>query len=478
MSESSPGPGSIKIVKFELRSPRQKETVPLSNLVNEINIYSDIRSPFMTANIMVSDATSLFTLYPITGEEYIDIEFKVDDSAFLFPFKKTFRISSITDIVTDKQPRLAMYRIRCYEPEAFNDWNKIVRKSYSNTNTSDMIKRIFDEYLKESDSPQLLASNSDGNRTIVIPSMRPAEAIKFLCRESYSVTYPASNFVFYSTTDGFHFTTIEELIATKKVQDKYSLQDKNHAMFQQRTIGNGGRGNASAPGKPKEWLKIINYKFLSHANMEKTLPAGGFDNTHYFLDIPAGVYDNMKYSYGADIEKFKRMDRNPGGDFIYKDSPYRSGDGSSHHRFTITNKVHDTEMPDMKYEMLHLRTGANALMEHIAIELTVPGDCTRMVGDMIRLAIPEYSSFDNTIEKENIFLSGDYLVTSVRHMFNSSNKGYSTIIQCMKNSLNQAPEYSDILQGRSTNTYNSEDAEETTNTTPSYPSTEEVQDRR
>lgn len=45
--------------------------------------------------------------------------------------------------------------------------------------------------------------------------------------------------------------------------------------------------------------------------------------------------------------------------------------------------------------------------------------------------IPEFSSLEDDKKKLNRFISGDYFITSVRHIYNH-NSGYRTVMECAK----------------------------------------------
>lgn len=450
--------GSIKITKFALSSA-QRKAVDISNIISEFNIYESIFQEFTTINCIIFETSSLFTLFPLTGDETLTVEFTVDDEAFKKPYKYTFRIVSITDATKPEEVRTIQYRLRGIAPESFNDITKRVRRSYPADNSngitiSEMATKIFDTYLKTGDNSKLTVSESEGKHTYVIPNYKPSEALKFLCREAKSSKYPSSNYLFYSNADGFYFKTFDELVSELNgIQvDRYFLTDKQLIEELQQigksslsageklpVLTTGGIQAAIYGEKPAPFRKIINYKFNKIFDIEEKIQLGGFDNTVFYVDLNKSLYQTEKYNYKKDYDKLKWVDK--GKVVNSQRSEMMNLKGDSHHRFIYVNKEDNSNVnKDQKQEFLHLQTASAAMMNYVNIDVTIPGDPGRRVGDHIEIAFPEYSRFEETKSLENIFVSGMYLVSSLRHTFNASTQGYTVTMQCLKNAYKNNPE--------------------------------------
>ena len=434
-------PGGITLEELTITATGsgKEVTTDISNIVEEINIFEHLQQPFMTMNLIISDATSLFTLLPIAGEEYINIKFSLPDPAFLKNFEKKFRVISIQEIEQTISVRQVRYRLRCILPEAFNDWTKRVRKSYSEMPISEMASKICTDYLGFSE--ELKSSETSGNRTIVIPNFSPVESLRFLAREAKSEKYTPSNYTFFSNGDGYFFKTLEELIEEKPT-DKYTIVEKN--FFKKGdpnyrdSDGPSGRTGTNIGTKPAEFLKVIDWSFKKIFDLEDNLRRGAFDSTLFVIDPVAQLFEKKTYSYTQDYDKFKRVDRNIGGKYIWKDGELANLEGDSLHSYIISNFGTDFENTDTKFENLHYKMAASAMLDYITCEVVIPGDCSRRAGDVIDIVFPEFSSFDNTISKENVFLAGTYLVTGLRHTYHPGMNGYKTIMQCVKNNYHRS----------------------------------------
>lgn len=186
-------------------------------------------------------------------------------------------------------------------------------------------------------------------------------------------------------------------------------------------------------------MKITSYKFLNIFDLENNLRRGSYDNTVYWIDPVVNRFGKETYNYKQDYNKFNRTDVN-GGKFVKDNGELSNLKGESNVKYIITNKESEKSTPDNKPEFLHYLAASVSMLDYVCLEITVPGDVTRRVGDIIEISFPEYSAFDNTIGKENNHLSGRYLVTSLRHFMNFHQKGgYAISMQCIKNNYKNNP---------------------------------------
>ena len=445
-------PGYVKIDEITISSPSSNKKLDISLTVQEFSVYEHLNKHFMTANIIVDDATSLFTLFPLTGEETVQISFSIPDPSFNKPFKYNFRIVGVQDISPTTKVRNVLYNINCVSPEAVNDWTKTISKSYANMKTSEVVEKVAKDYLGIQQN--LNISHSDDKRTFVIPNISPSETIKFLAKEAKSNQYKPSNYIFYANMDGYYFKTVEEIIEKNSNivngVDRYFLTEKNYIkgdFMAKEKVGPGGLDPLSLDGffegqkagKPFEFMKVDSYQIFKLFDLQDNLQRGAYDTTVMWIDPVQGVRGKQIYEYEKNYNEFKRVDKE-GGKFVKPNGQLSKLKGDTNFKFIITNKEHNKDTPDLKADFLHYLTASVAMLDYISLEIMVPGDCTRRVGDVVELILPEYSSFDNTIGELNNHLAGKYLVVSVRHFYNPQNKtGYSLVMQLVKNNYFKTP---------------------------------------
>jgi len=503
--------GSVKIKKMVMSSPHTNDSADISNLIVEFNFYESIFQPFPTGNLIILDASSLFTIFPLTGDETLDVDFEVDSPAFQKkPYKKKFRVASITNLTVEREVRTVQYRMHVVATEAPRDWQTHIRKSYANMPTSNMVKEIAKNFLGIS---EIEVDETEGKRTIVIPALRPTDAIKMLCRESKSPQYQESDFYFWGTADKYYFKALAGMYKPKEKLDVYTLVEKNKmgseaagssspqpspgtsvASATQEgtpvtatptaaagadgggtvnpTSGTGGTGTGAdgagtgtgttptqSAEKPKEWLKVNAYRFEKIFDLEEKVKQGAFDNEVITIDPAKSLYETTKWNFKTGWDKLKHIDEK-GGKPIFEKSELNNLQGKSHLRFIISNHDSEKQVPDLKYQILGQRAAAGALLGYVRLHITIPGDNTRRVGDLIDVTFPEFSRFEKTKEKENLYLAGTYFITAVRHAMSAgTGSQYITIMECVKNQFHTKPEQYQTLRDSGSNS----------STTPSTP---------
>jgi hypothetical protein len=426
--------GSILIDSITIQSDLGGDPLDLKAVVQEFSIYESLSSPFLTGDLLIADALSLTTILPIVGQETIHIKFKTPHDAVLKNIDVSFRVMSIENLHRIK-PRMAGYVIHLASIEYFVNLQTRIEQSYRQKTTSEMVQDIHKTYLQSQKT--LTASETQGQRTIVIPSMKPTRAIDFLIRESLSGTYKASNFVYFETCDGFQYVTIDELVSKRRtVIDKYWAAIKNWERpdtAPRDDAGTGAGGGAKQSSKPYEMLKFDHFEFIQLFNADRVGVKGGWENINYYVDPIFSEFTQQAYDYITNYSDIRHTSES-GGKFISQDNSFISAKSSVQNLF-ITNKSGSGVDKDQKFDYYHIMTGSLGLLDNVLVEVTIPGDTERRAGDMVNLQFPEFGATDDVQGKINKYVSGRFLVLGVRHIYNSS--GYSCIMQCAKNCYEQ-----------------------------------------
>ena len=478
MSESIQVNG-IQIDSITITATDGETKYNINDIVIEFNIYESSEQPFMTADFVITDAVALTTRIPIVGGEKVEVTFHTPvDGMKDKPFSKTFRVFAIKKFSVYNKARKADYILRCFDVEYFNDLTKKVQKSYADKPVSDMVADIAKEYLSISE----LKTNSptDGMPTIVVPNLNPSEAIlSLLCRYAKSKEYgEVSNYTFFSSQDGYHFTSYEDMIDLKKKGsdyqiDKYTFTEKNLLSRSNVTlspeVGAETKQNTPTPDppsesarrqkskKPEEFLRIDDFEFVNKMDVEKALSAGMFDNVIYYINPTVRSYQRKIFNYLKEFEKMKHLflQTNVGKGFPIvgeSNEEFANLKGDSKHIYLLTNEGNQHGNPivdDKRYEFSGFRNASISMLNSVIVNLYIPGDNTRKVGDIIEIVFPEYGATDDILGEVDRFVSGAYLVTAVRHLHNIEG-GYTCILRCQKNCFEES------VEKRLTNSYNSQ----------------------
>jgi hypothetical protein len=374
------------------------------------------------------------------------------------PFVKTFRVFSIKKLDVSKKARNANYVLRCYDPEYFNNITTKIQKSYSNMPVSEMVEKICQEFLQIK-SDKIETDKTEGKPTLVIPNMAPDIAIReLLSRYAKSQKYPdISNYMFYSTQKGYKFKCLEDLIdkenrSSEYIIDKYTLREKDITIKstaieleeRKKTIekkvneplsSNELKDLLTPTRKPEAFLRISDFEIVNKMDLENAIMDGVLDNSLQIINPNISLYETKTYNYSKDFEKFKHTAISRGYKIVEDDTNYSSLKGKSKQYFLFSNKGErdiDQDKEDPRHSFYNKQRASFAMLNSVILNLTVPGDNTRQVGDLIELSLPEYGGTDDVLREVDKFISGYYLVTAVRNIYNTK-QGYTTIMRCMKN---------------------------------------------
>lgn len=502
MTNSIVEPGTLTINKLKLKSLSTGEIMDIIPIVKEFSLYESL-DHYPTMDIVIEDALSLITTFPIIGEEVIQVDLSIPDIAFVKHIETEFRVVGVTDFYRGKQTRNSVYILRCISKETFKDLISRVRKAYPDQSVSNMVKSVYEDYLKDEyssgmSSPEIIVSESDDNRTIVIPSMRPIEAIKFLSREAKSDSYAPSNYILFKTFDNFYFKTFEEIINGtelgslggiglevytgsyvknspdpknpnniqknwsvkssgnpdySKLEDSQLLdrlekleQNKNKSASEQisdilgETFTNvGGVERSQNSGKPIDWQQMIDYRIHTIFDLEKSIPAGAFDNTVYSINPSIQYLNKEVFSYTEDNGKLKRISTDESASLILKDGTLSTLKGDSSISYIPTDFGSQIGQYDPKKDFLHLLKASNGLLSQIVVDVVLYGDTDRRIGETIALNFPEFSSTEDRIGDVHKVLGGNYVIVSAKHTYNYE-QGYQMHLRCVKNTYNIDPQ--------------------------------------
>ncbi len=434
MAEQKFPAGSIFIDSITIQSDLGGDPFDLKAVIQEFSIYESLSSPFLTGDLVIADALSLTTILPIVGQETIHIKFKTPHDSVLKEIDVTFRIMSVENMHRMK-PRMAGYIIHLASAEYFVNLQTRIEQSYRQKTTSEMVQDIHKSHLQSQKT--LTASETEGQRTIVIPSMKPTRAIDFLIRESMSASFKSSNFVYFENCDGFQYVTIDELISKRRtVIDKYwaTIKDWERPESSPRDdAGTGAGGGAKQSTKPYEMLKFDHFEFIQLFNADRVGVKGGWENTSFYIDPIYSEYTSFSYDYITNYSDLKHTSESA-GKFISPDNTFVSSKSSNQSMF-MTNKSGSGVDKDQKPDYFHIMTGSMGLLDNVLVEITIPGDTERRAGDVVNLQFPEFGATDDIEGKINRYVSGRYLVIGIRHIYNGS--GYACVMQCAKNCYDQ-----------------------------------------
>lgn len=277
--------------------------IDIKNIYGEINIFDTMFLSVMSGNIVINDAIGLSSKLLFDGSESLLITVKKDKDSDILTFKKAFRIYKQTERQSNK-PGLESYLLHFTSDELMYSDQQRINQSYE-TNYSKIVERILVDYLKVSENN--LGGTyefSSGIQKIVIPNLRPLEAIEWCAKRALD-SKQSPNFMFFQNVAGFNFATLSTLLTQPAILD-VTYETKN--VKGENPFGNMGGARS---------LEVVSM----NDNIERTrsgVNAGkfiGFDpvtRTISTKNISYGDhYSNMKH--GNDTPNYTQIQNRDGG---------------------------------------------------------------------------------------------------------------------------------------------------------------------
>jgi hypothetical protein len=198
--------------------------IDIKNIYAEINIFDTLFLSVMSGNILINDSVGISSKLLFDGSESILISIKKDKDSDILDFKKAFRIYKQTERNSER-PGMESYLLHFTSDELLYSDQQRINQSYEN-NYSKIIESILVDYLKV---PQNNLGGtyefSSGIQKVVIPNLRPLEAIEWCAKRALD-SNQSPNFMFFQNVAGFNFATLSSLLTQPAVLD-ISYETKN-----------------------------------------------------------------------------------------------------------------------------------------------------------------------------------------------------------------------------------------------------------
>lgn len=411
------------------------------NMVVELNYFEDLFGNAISGNLILNDSSGMLNVMGFCGNEYLILAFGkpgLDTNKI----SKTFRIFGVSNrsLVKDQNENYILNF--CSEENVLSEQYKI-SKSYPNKKISEIVSDIVINQLgtkPDKFKPENL-EETRGVRDIIIPNLKPFEAINWLSTHaiSSSAKNTGSTYLFYENYNGFNFKSLQSLYGGK-VYKVYKYEPKN----------------TNDPNDPRvqnldaEMVNVFSFEHLSNFHFIDSTNSGAFANRLISVDPLRQNYSVTDYDYFKETAKKETwVNRlNPG--FLISNAKNRKGDtanttfnavvktvttNTGQSTFSNYIRANQPGIKDVNIEStVPVRTAELAQLNTVRFKISVPGDPLLTVGMVIEFLLPELRTLENGQRMWDHYYSGRFLITAVRHVFNQENK-YTTMLEISKESL-------------------------------------------
>lgn len=406
-----------------------------SGLFSTFVIREDIFSPYMTAQIQVTDTDGLFydqtgTRAYINGGEKVSINIETEDSGRTNENFDGFYVDTTTPIITKSNLQSGVLRLvtregiinhltrvsRRYDGTIEETVQKILKDDIDGLTT----KKEYNKFLNSSDYKTI-------NKYSFIANIeKPFDVIRKLCPKSVPLStkdkFKTAGYFFFENYDGFYFVGIDTLLEGKLNKPLESIYNKAEI----------SKGN----GIPYyRYTEIVNKNIPSDLRI---LNQPIVESKNNLLDsLLSGMYGINVTEY--DAYTFERTDTNLTLKDIYKDGLNHSEKGAStapdfpffenkkysrriyriasNHAYAPSDTLANSKIPEENTSRYQAEsTIRSQLLFSQVVSIEVPLNLYLKVGQIIYCEMPNaVSGTEKELDKDRF--SGRYLITALCHDF-------------------------------------------------------------
>ena len=415
-------------------------TIDLTGTILGIEIYENIFSTSLSGTILFVDENNIVTNGPIIGQEYLYLKIStpsLDEYDIDFtnvPFT-TYKVNTREDANANSQ----LLQISFTSPEIIRNNRVRVSKSYTET-----IDKIVEDILRDEryihTAKKLHIEPTSGIRKVVSPNLHPYNFITNLATEAVSTKDGNPFFMFYETTKGINFRSIESMFAEETIG--------NYAM------GDIGKNEGKRPDVQKEFGRILDFEIAANNDMLSNIISGMLGSSIIEYNIYNKSYEKSTFSYTDDFDKYQRIHYDDVGSDrpIYSESPLDdknntvgsftdarihlhsvSSGGTYDTQHTNPTSSYSYEPNKIKVGLLHRQSKFNELTDGISIKMSINGSTNISVGQTINVNIPVTGKVhDKEFDK---YYTGKYLITKLKHSFDTLSKRHEITLSAAKDSF-------------------------------------------
>jgi hypothetical protein len=465
-------------------------------LVQQLSIYEGISKNSVTGTVTLLDPLNLINTVPLCGNERLAFRLYTPAAAN-DPWELTidasekegypFHIYSLTDLKKAGE-NMQNYILHFGSVDFINNIRMRVSQAYEGP-LHDIAAKILKDPMGLNTPRALLYEPTLNKDKIVIPNLRPLDAINLIASRSLSKNSNAAGYYFYETTKAFHFRSYESMLSLK---GKYQRKEKLTLTYQPKVV-------KSARQVEENMFGVEGYEFTQHFDTAANQAMGTYasrvimhnifdksftptpDGDYNYVDnfgnhfhTDSGGHGASMFNYpistspvdghGNNVGKFPEsyISLQPTTRFLHGDNSLYSGATSVPELLAIAGKSADAkaEMSDENKEILSTLASIggvgsmfgvipeaeaqliatqisqhNQIANSSVLKIVMPGHSYLQAGDVIKFELPAVEKGKGTLRDKRVdeHHSGRYLVTSLRHVVQDNH--YTMVMECIKDSV-------------------------------------------
>jgi hypothetical protein len=382
-----------------------------------IEYFEDMFSPFITGHIIVKDTLDLANLFPLLGEEYLDLKFQTP--TLETPISGQFYIHKMSDriITGDRQ---TVYELHFISKEAVVDLNKSLSQTFRGK-ISDIARSLFTDSFHGLETPKQLIIEETSNDTAFIANWwKPSRCLEYMTRFAMNQNSVPS-YIFYENNNGFNYVSLEKLYQHSAIQqfthDKYTRDE--------------GPFGSTFMNIGEDYKRILDLSIPVSFDYISRLSKGMVASSIESFDITRKVYSIKQHNMFERFYNQKHLNNNPvqSSGVTWRNNAYRKHVPKQSGGISGFGEVSN-------YKVVAERT---SLMEQAGahkIEITVPGRTDYLAGSKVYVDLKKMAPVhtrDLPSDLVDEIFSGNYLISAINHSV--TREKHECHMELMKDSL-------------------------------------------
>ena len=427
--------------------------IDIQNIILSVELQQSIFSRTMIGKIQVHDTKDVRTLLPIVGLERLNLKFHTPGLTGVNATANEghpFHIYKIESVTPDNTGALGsqLYDIFfCSRESYFNNMRKVSKAYMGQVEVG--VNDIFRNRKYLSSKKNLYFEPTRNQTKIVIPNTRPFEAIDMLCKKAVSEKYENAGYLFYEDFNGYHFRSIESLLAVggavarpAKWSYNFGMKDVRHPSGGKEIIKDLHGAESWSLHNPIDTLDNIGNgayanRLIEHDMFNKTIEETDFDyakefGKHFHTEHSDGGKSSVKtpLPYAKFDDTLKTISDEPEARVMFK-----SNTKKIHEHVDEKGETYVVENVSDKHTTQKALSQRQLLSTGI-LEIVAPGNSLIQAGDIITFDMPIMEPLGHNVKaKASPYWAGRYLVYDMKHIVDKTEDKYTVHIRAVKDNV-------------------------------------------
>jgi len=433
----------LSIISYRQDKEESKpKFIDIKGITLTMNITEDIFNNTLSGAVTVYDTQDIRTVLPLTGLERLSLKFNTPGCPGYNMTENNgipFQIYKVDLVRKDPNNDIGQfYKIFFCSPEMYNSQVSKVSRAYAGPIENGVEDIVRQKKYLDSKKP-LYVEPTATNAKYVIPSLKPFKAINFLSTQSLSGKYNNAGYLFYETSQGFHFRSLESLLAMGGAVARPTSWN-----FQSQINMVKDSKKDEVKDIERRMQQIIKYEFSKPVDTLANIIEGLYANrlvVHDAFNKTIKTHDfNYKDNFekgfhaetvGWDSDSFKMItpdtQLNETGKSLYEFAD------SKKMVVTETSKVHNDYEFTPASDTLPKITSQRAGYKNMNLSMLVYGNTSLNAGDIINFSAPVMQPGETA--QPNPYTNGRYVILAIKHVIAVETQTHEMVLRCYKDSV-------------------------------------------